>query len=323
MQPLSQWAKCESPASSDLAADLTGRIVILQMTSLSEATDLHITPMTTSLSGPNLLTSGPQYIADSVETLVTDDHPRRPEFWQRAVLIIAVAFILVWISAYIRSAYALAVTVMLIPLGVLLCFINPSVPLWPVTASTLAGASAFVLTVFSHVALGTRHSRYTAQYLPKPIRSMLLSLKKNERFQNQRWQAVILMSDLVGYTTVTSLLRDPALIFNLLNKYLESTTIMLQDKYDGWLEGYVGDLFCYYWPQMEGLTIKEQIEKSLHAAIELKKLQKEFFRNLPNLDLPIPREASEKIAEIVNAGIGICSGEVVAGNVGPKGGVQK
>ncbi|MEQ9022792.1 MAG: adenylate/guanylate cyclase domain-containing protein, partial [Pseudomonadales bacterium] len=179
------------------------------------------------------------------------------------------------------------------------------------------------MTVFSHVALGTRHSRYTAQYLPKPIRSMLLSLKKNERFQNQRWQAVILMSDLVGYTTVTSLLRDPALIFNLLNKYLESTTIMLQDKYDGWLEGYVGDLFCYYWPQMEGLTIKEQIEKSLHAAIELKKLQKEFFRNLPNLDLPIPREASEKIAEIVNAGIGICSGEVVAGNVGPKGGVQK
>jgi adenylate cyclase len=42
------------------------------------------------------------------------------------------------------------------------------------------------------------------------------------------------MSDLAGYTKVSGILKEPGYVLNLMNDYLEETSLVLQDKYNGW-----------------------------------------------------------------------------------------
>lgn len=164
-----------------------------------------------------------------------------------------------------------------------------------------------------------------------------MSLPTGLTLNNHRCNAVVLMSDLAGYTTVTGLLKEPSHVMNLMNDYLSETSIVLQDKYEGWLEAYVGDLVCYYWPYSELLDNnavnndlgsaldKVVLNKNtafhhiLSGALELAALQHDFFSQLEQRYAgKIPNDNLHKISQIINAGIGITSGSVVMGDLGPK-----
>jgi adenylate cyclase len=118
-------------------------------------------------------------------------------------------------------------------------------------------------------------------------------------------------------------LKEPENLLNLMNDYLNETSLMLHDKYQGWLESYVADMVCYYWPFYE--NDKEQIYcYSIQAALELAILQKSFFASVPSryADKFEPR-VLEEIGKTINAGIALTSGLVAMGDLGPKRGVRK
>jgi len=152
---------------------------------------------------------------------------------------------------------------------------------------------------------------------------MLLSTGKDNVFVNRKTKAVVLISDVAGYTQVTSLLQDPALVFNLINEYLDRTTIILQEKFYGWLENYVGDLVCFYWPAENDAELEKQKQLALQAAIVQSDLQQTFFKSLEEQKLPIDSSVLKRISSIINAGIGVSTGDIVMGNLGPENGVQK
>ena len=322
--PLSELIDCSNEISPEVKKILQDRVVVIQVATLDETIDLHLTPVTTSLFGGGRLTVGPQVIVDSVETLAAFDHPRRPIFPVRIILFALVAVSCVWATAYLKTRWGSVLALLWVAFTTLLCFLFPQTQLWPVMAVALTGISSLLMCFAAHLFFGTKRGVMIAKYLPAPIRSMLLSTGKDNIFVNKKTKAVVLISDLEGYTTVTSLLKDPALVFTLINEYLEETTIILQEKYHGWLENYVGDLVCFYWPADSDDELEKQKLLALQAAVVQSELQQTFFKSLADHSkLSIDESVLKKISRFINAGIGVSSGDIVMGNIGPENGVQK
>ena len=322
--PLSELIDCSNKIKPEIKKILQDRVIVIQVASLNETIDLHLTPVSTSLSGSGELTAGPQVIVDSIETLAAFDHPRRPILPVRILLLILVAISCVWATAYLKTRWAIVLTFLWIAFTGLLCFLFPQTQLWPVMAVALTGISSLLSCFAAHLFFGTKRGMMIAKYLPAPVRSMLLSTGKDNIFVNKKTKAVVLISDVEGYTTVTSLLKDPALVFALINAYLEETTIILQEKYYGWLENYVGDLVCFYWPADNDEELEKQQLLALQAAIVQSELQQTFFKSLVELNkLPVEASVLKKISRFINAGIGVSTGDIVMGNLGPENGVQK
>ena len=246
--PVSQLASCQAEIAEQTAALVKDRVVILQTTMPSEATDIIVTPMTTALFGPKALTPGAQFLADAVETLLNQDHPRQPEVSTRIILFVLVAITSVLVGAYLKQTLLWCSAAVVFISVAALCLFNPLVQLWPVSATMVTFFTGAGQTIGAHLLLGFKEGELISHYMPRQIHNLLISLRNDEPFQNRRCYAIVLMSDLAGYTTVTSLLKEPSLVLNLMNDYLSETSIVLQDKYNGWLESYVGDMVCYYWP---------------------------------------------------------------------------
>lgn len=321
--PVSILASCNTQSAEELATLLKDKVVILQTTAPAEATDILVTPMTTALFGPKAMTPGAQYLADALETLLLQDHPRVPKLLWIVVLISCAAIISVISGAYCKQAVMWGLGVLLFMMVCALCLFNQEVQLWPVTATMLSYITGAVQITGIHLMIGFREGKLISHYMPKQIHNLLISLKESDSFHNKRCWAVVLMSDLAGYTTVTGLLKQPTLILKLMNQYLDETSYVLQEKYNGWLESYVGDMVCYYWPcQQEEHVVA--LKDALQGAIELASLQKRFFSELQShFQDDIDAETLQQVSSIINAGIGLSTGEVVMGDLGPKRGVRK
>ena len=322
--PVSKLASCDANEAAQAAAMLKNRVVILQLTTPSEATDVIITPVTIALFGAHLLTPGPQYLADAVETLLMNDHPRAPHSLLKLLVFLIAACIGVYASIYLQQQSWLWIIGIIMLLGLCaLCLFSPIIQLWPVTASILTFIAGALEGIALHLFIGFKEGRLIVQYMPQQVHSLLLSLKGNQTFRNQRSQAIVLMSDLTGYTTVTDLLKEPTHILELMNDYLNETSYILQEQHEGWLETYIGDMVCYYWPfKAENQTLAYQ--NAVKGALALSLLQKRFFSELSvryqkKFDPPV----LQSIQQVINAGIGLSAGSVVMGDLGPKRGVRK
>lgn len=323
--PVSDMVGCESSERDQQYAEtLNNKIVILQLTDPGEATDIKVTPMLSAMGSPRKFISGPQFLADAVETMMQNDAPSRPAFWQRVLLIAFCALTGVVVAAAANTIVAFITPFALLGISWLLCFWTAPMQLWPVAASFSAALTGTSLVIATHISMGTAKAKLMAQYIPKQIRSLLLNYQGDKKFIHKRIDAVILMSDIAKYSNVTSELEDPAYVFQLLNYYFEKTTLSTQEKYAGWLESYVGDMVCFYWPVHQGTTRDEQQALALQGAMDMANLQQHFFNELaddPKLD--IPKQTLKSISEFIGAGIGVTSGEVMMGNLGPERGIQK
>ncbi|BDX08318.1 hypothetical protein MACH26_38390 [Planctobacterium marinum] len=323
--PLSELVSCSSfSVTPELQQQVKDRVVILQLTEPTEATDIKVTPMLSAFASPRQFISGPQFLADAVETAMQGDAPVRPALGQRLLLILMSSFIGVLLAAYARTAIALTAPLLVLTGGWLLCFVTIPAQLWPVTASVASAAIGTVLILATHISLGTAKAKLMAQYIPPQIRSLLLKYKGDKKFVHKHIDAVILMSDIAKYSNVTSELKDPAYVFHLLNQYFEETTLSTQNQYSGWLESYVGDMVCFYWPVHQDTTLIAQQHLALRGAVDMARRQQHFFNTLAkNKTFEIPAETLTSISGFIGAGIGLTSGQVMMGNLGPQNGIQK
>lgn len=322
--PVSHLASCDNDVAKQAASLLKDKVVVLQITAPNESTDLVVTPMTTALLGPRLMTPGAQFLVDAVETVLNNDSPIPPSYPIKILLFICAAFFGVLAGMYFQQylLWCLGVSIFIV-LG-LLCFFNPIIQLWPVVATMQVYILGVGQIVFVHLIVGLKEGKIVRQYMPKQIHNILMSLGINEMFQSRRCHVAILMSDLAGYTTVTGLLKEPELVLALMNDYLEQTSLVLQKKYEGILESYIGDMVCYYWTEEDQENRIQMYKNVLLGAIELGILQKQFFLTLAErYKNNISTESLQQILSIIDAGIGITVGNVVMGDLGPKHGIKK
>jgi adenylate cyclase len=196
--PLSELVDCNGIIKPEIKNILQDRVVVIQLATMNEVIDLHLTPASTSIFGSGELTRGSQVIIDSVETLLEFDHPRRPSLPVRIFLIVVVAFTCVWATAYFKTRWAIVLTLLWVILTSLLCFLFPQTQLWPVAAIVVTALSALLSCFSAHLFFGTKRGVMVAKYLPAPIRSMLLSTGKDNVFVNRKTKAVVLPLTLTG-----------------------------------------------------------------------------------------------------------------------------
>lgn len=322
--PVSLLASCDIQIALQTAALLKDKVVILQTTAPNESTDMVVTAMTTALFGPKLMTPGAQFLIDGVETVLNQDAPQPPAYPIKLLIFASVALASVLASQFLRYLFVWGLGLFIFITLSALCFFNPIVQLWPVVATMLVYLLGAGQMLAVQLMVGFKQGRLVRQYIPDQVYSMLISLRQNELFKIRRCHVVVLMSDLAGYTTVTGLLKEPRLVLELMNDYLEETSYVLQNKYDGILESYVGDMVCYYWKQESGQEQQEMYKKALLGAIELRMLQKQFFSTLQQrYKHTIDTDSLHQINSIIDAGIGVTAGNVVMGDLGPKNGIKK
>lgn len=208
--PLSLLSACDEDAARTAAAGLKDKAVILQLTSPAEATDMLVTPMTVAWGGPHLLTPGAQFLADAVETLLLLDHPRAPPWPMKVMLFTAVAAMSVWLGWHQRQAVHLGGLLALAVGMAGLCFGCRLLQLWPVTATLVVYLTGVLQTVGLNLVIGLREGKLIRRYMPRQIHDLLIAPREGRRFRNRRHRAIVLMSDLASYTTVTHVLGDPA-----------------------------------------------------------------------------------------------------------------
>lgn len=322
--PVSRLASCNKEIAMQSAVLLKDKVVVLQAAAPNEATDLIVTAMTTAAFGPQLMTPGAQYLVDAIETIIKQDAPQPPSYSIKNLLFLCVAVISVSAAAVFQQTFLMCLFGgVIVTLGAL-CFFNPIVQLWPV----LASLSVFLLgagqMVFFRLLIGLKEGELVKRYIAEPVHKWLMRLKINESFKSRHSHVAILMSDLAGYTTVTGLLKDPELVLELMNDYLEETSLVIQKKHQGILEAYVGDMVCYYWAEVDKKDRVKMYQKALLGAIELRALQKQFFLTLQQRYANKIDEAQlQRINNIIDAGIGVTVGDVVMGDLGPRHGVKK
>jgi predicted ATPase/class 3 adenylate cyclase/tRNA A-37 threonylcarbamoyl transferase component Bud32 len=141
------------------------------------------------------------------------------------------------------------------------------------------------------------------RYMSSEIADSLLKSAEELDFGGQKRTVTIMMSDLRGFTAFSDTL-PPETIVKLLNNYLSEMTAVIQ-KYHGTIDEFIGDAILTIF----GAPFQrpDDAERAVACALEMQ--------------LALPRvnawNAEQGLPEL-EMGIGINTGEVVAGNIGSR-----
>jgi class 3 adenylate cyclase len=139
------------------------------------------------------------------------------------------------------------------------------------------------------------------RYLSRKIVDEILESPEGRRIGGRRQTVTVLMSDLRGFSDLSDS-RDPEMMVQILNRYLEAMTQVIQ-RYDGVIDEFIGDAILTVFGIPE-----EKTDDSLRAvacALAMQQTLSDLNQNLVADGLP-PLEM----------GIGINTGPVVVGNLG-------
>jgi predicted ATPase/class 3 adenylate cyclase len=141
------------------------------------------------------------------------------------------------------------------------------------------------------------------RYMSTEIAESLFSSPEGLDFGGQKKIVTVMMSDLRGFATISETL-SPESTVKVLNNYLSEMTTVIQ-KYNGTIDAFIGDaiLTIFGAPlQRPGDT-----ERAVACALEMQMVMPRV--NAWNADHGFP---------VIEMGIGINTGEVVAGNIGSR-----
>ncbi|MGD8717198.1 MAG: adenylate/guanylate cyclase domain-containing protein [Candidatus Zixiibacteriota bacterium] len=139
------------------------------------------------------------------------------------------------------------------------------------------------------------------RYVTKQVVEKILSQKDAISLAGEKREVTVLFSDLEGFTAFSER-HEPSEVVALLNEYL-AIMIDIIFLYEGALDKFLGDGVMAYWNAP--LDQDHAPLKSAIAAIEMQSAIATFNK-----------KRSKENKEPVYAGIGITTGEVVAGNIG-------
>jgi len=141
------------------------------------------------------------------------------------------------------------------------------------------------------------------RYLSSEIADNLLKSAEALDFGGQKRVVTVLMSDLRGFSSLSDSL-PPETIVKLLNNYLSEMTTVIQ-KYNGTIDEFIGDAILTIFGAP--LQRADDADRAVACALEMQ--------------LAMPRVNAWNAAQgfpMLETGIGINTGEVVAGNIGSR-----
>ncbi|GAB1542022.1 hypothetical protein NUACC21_46950 [Scytonema sp. NUACC21] len=171
----------------------------------------------------------------------------------------------------------------------------------PVVPSLLAlGGSAIAVT--QYVAQSATEMRKTiGRYLTDEILANILETPSGLKLGGERKKVTVLVSDLRGFSAISEQL-PPEQVVKILNLYLGAMTDVIE-RYKGTISDFMGDgIFVMF-----GAPIcrNDDSQRAIACAVEMQLAMQQVNAQIQQMNLPT-----------LEMGIGINTGEVVAGNIG-------
>ena len=139
------------------------------------------------------------------------------------------------------------------------------------------------------------------RYLSYKVVDEILESPNGRQIGGTRKTVTVLMSDLRGFTSLSET-RDPEEMVQLLNRYLEKMSVII-NKYDGIIDEIIGDAILAIFGAPE--THADDPERAVACALEMQ-----------NSLIKLNHEISKSGYPPLEMGIGINTGNVIVGNIG-------
>lgn len=173
--------------------------------------------------------------------------------------------------------------------------------------------SATILSTYTSITLlrfmteerrGREIRRIFSSYVTPKIMEMLVADPEKARLGGQRKEVTVLFSDIRGFTSFSER-HQPEQVVATLNEYLKAMTEVVF-RWDGTLDKFVGDAMMMFWgaPMDQPNHAELAVRCALHMRRQLERLQEKWH---------------EEGKAVLDAGIGINTGEVLVGNMGVEG----
>ena len=172
----------------------------------------------------------------------------------------------------------------------------------PVLAASVALFGGVAYQYFVEGRDKRKMKRLFGQYVSKDVLEQLVTHPELARLGGHRRDMTVLFSDIRGFTTITER-GQPEAIVDMLNEYF-TKMVEIVFRYDGTLDKFVGDMVMALFgaPVDDPRHADHAVEAALNMVAELQKLNERWAREGRLADLDI--------------GIGINSGDMIAGNFG-------
>jgi adenylate cyclase len=143
--------------------------------------------------------------------------------------------------------------------------------------------------------------RLFMKYVPEPVVQKTLKATEDSLFDGEIRQVSVLFCDIRGFTPMSEVL-SPKQVVAFLNDYYSMMTAIVK-KYNGYVTQYVGDeIFATFGAPIE---VANKEKNAVFCALDM-------MEKLKNLN----KKYKKLVQHEIKMGIGINSGEVIAGNLG-------
>ena len=281
-----------------------GKIVLLGATTLT-LQDVYPTPFSASKR-----TAGVEITANAVETLIHANFLRRAPLWVEWLLTF-VAMAVAWGVLTVRTVWKQ----LLLVLGGVLAYLAAVYlvfahgNLWlPVGGPVLTLLLGVFLPSVERAVVEEMEKRRVRQLFSRFISpAMVERLLEVEDLStlNRRANLAILFSDIRNFTTLSESLA-PEEVVSLLNPYLETMTAVIH-RYGGTVDKYEGDAILAFFGAP--LPLPDHPSQAVEAALAMREALR-AFKEAWRGKLPLPED--------FDIGIGVSTGEVFVGLLGPE-----
>jgi adenylate cyclase len=304
----------EDRIPSDLLRD---RVVMIGVTAVS-LRDWFFTPLDSGLGSDRILTSGVEVHAQIVSHILSSTLDGRPaiqsweEHWEWLWIFgwSWAGSSLIWEWRNARNKKSKVQLIIDRSLGILVlagslvasCLVAIAYGWWlpfvPAAIAFLGGG----MIVVGYLAISAAQIRtYFSRYLTDAVVKSLLETPEGLKLGGDRRKVTILMCDLRGFSTISEKMA-PEKVVEILNVFLGTMTEAIS-PYQGTIDEFIGDAILVLF----GAPIKsdDDAARAVASAIAMQLAMRSVNENLAQMQLPE-----------ISMGIGINTGEVVAGNIG-------
>ncbi|PZV16027.1 MAG: adenylate/guanylate cyclase domain-containing protein [Pseudanabaena sp.] len=296
---------------------LRDRVVMIGVTAVSMR-DWFFTPLDGGFGSTRILTPGVEVHAQIVSHILSSTLDGRPtiqswvEYWEWLWIfgwaVAGSTLIWQWRNANTKNRKIQLLAVRSLSILVLAacliasCFIALTYGWWlPFVPAAIAFFGSGVI-VTSYLAITAAQIRtYFSRYLTDAVVKSLLETPEGLKLGGDRRKVTILMSDLRGFSTISEKM-PPEKVVEILNVFLGTMTEAVA-TYEGTIDEFIGDAILVLF----GAPIyrEDDAARAVASAIAMQLAMRSVNEKLTQMQLPT-----------IAMGIGINTGEVVAGNIG-------
>ncbi|MDB2405380.1 adenylate/guanylate cyclase domain-containing protein [Arcobacteraceae bacterium] len=295
--------------------DTEGKIALIG-TSAAGLLDLRATPF-------DSIYPGVEVHANVIDNILTEDYIFKPSWVDGLNMLhmLLLIFFIVFLVAYLPLGASISLITLTFIVDMYILYyilftngliLNIFFPIVTILVSFIsAGSINYLLEQRQTKAIKSKF----ASKVSKEVMESLIANPDNDTFAAMEKEVTVFFSDVRGFTNISEAMPNAKILIEFMNEYMDPMTDVII-KENGTVDKFIGDAIMAYWnapgdvPDHPQRALKATLDQ-LHMLDELnKKLAKdERFSNVVNL-------SKEKNIPIIDIGIGLNTGVVIAGEMG-------